>query len=273
LVVVNVLAAVSSGLADALGREPAPTSTSLDEEDELDAISNLISQTVSDMNLSETGSANGLDADDDDDGRGADGKPPSIFTESGADDISPDVFDDDTASVPRSAVTAPAAPPSVLNSVSGGAPTARRQITVPDDLLGDELEVARHIVSSPDVVLLVDGDSVARMGWPSLPVVQQRDALVSYLADLSASTGVAPDIVFDGRKGEEESLPESRAVRIRLSTPPTEPAAALDELVDAYPEQWPIAIVTDDDDLAGSAGERGASVLSNGQLLDLFIAP
>jgi len=155
---------------------------------------------------------------------------------------------------------------------NGSMGAGRRQITVPDEILDDEIELARHVVSSPDVVLLVDGDSVAKMGWPSLPVAQQRDALVSYLADLSASTGAAPDVVFDGRIGEEESLPASRAVRIRLSTPPTEPAAALDELVDAYPEQWPIAVVTDEGALAASAVNRGAAVLSNGQLLDLFIA-
>ncbi len=245
---------VGAQLAEALG-EPEPARVGADDDDELDAISNLISQTVSDMKLGTTGE---LD-------RAADGKPPSIFT----DGASSDPFADDTSSIPRSGPST--TPPSVLDPVGGR--SSRRQVTVPEELLGDELEVARHIVSSPDVVLLVDGDSVARMGWPSLPVVQQRDALVSYLADLSASTGVAPDIVFDGRKGEEDALPESRAVRIRLSTPPTEPTAALDELVDAYPEQWPIAVVTDNDALAGSAGDRGAAVLSNGQLLDLFIDP
>ena len=147
---------------------------------------------------------------------------------------------------------------------NGRGKAGRRQIEIPDGL-DDEVEIARHVVASPDVVLLVDGDSVAKMGWPSLPVAQQRDALVSYLADLSSSTGASPDVVFDGRIGEEESLPASRAVRIRLSTPPTEPAAALDELVDAYPEQWPIAIVTDDPALTRSAQDRGATVLNNGK--------
>ena len=42
------------------------------------------------------------------------------------------------------------------------------------------------------------------------------DALVTYLADLAASSGAAPDVVFDGRIGaEDEQLPASRAVRIR----------------------------------------------------------
>ncbi len=256
------LDAVSAGLAEALGRNPEPARNA--DDDELDAISDLISQTVSDMKLAEQGdedeSAEGAWTDGPD-GHGV-GKPPSIFSE-----VEGPTSDEYESTGSRRTI-----PPSVLNMPDDGPASGRRQIEVPDEIMDDEVELARHIVSSPDVVLLVDGDSVAKMGWPSLPVAQQRDALVSYLADLSASSGVAPDIVFDGRVGEEEALPASRAVRIRLSTPPTEPAAALDELIDAYPLQWPIAVVTDDDALAASASERGASVLNNGQLLDLFIA-
>jgi chromosome segregation ATPase len=148
----------------------------------------------------------------------------------------------------------------------------RRQIEIPDDLLNDEIAMARYVVNSPDVVLLVDGDAVAQMGWPGLSVAERRDALVTYLGDLAANSGAAPDVVFDGRIADEGNLPSSRSVRIRLSTPPGEPAAALDELVDAYPEQWPIALVTDEMSLARAASDRGATVLNNGQLLDLFIA-
>ena len=278
---------ISTELSQALG----DTSIGQNDDDEdLDEISNLISQTVTDFDPKslerpnfdgEAASESEADA-----GRKSGGLsrrflsgrlgekntsgplPPSVFGESGSDPSTDTSIegvdqstegDDDTALFPADGA---------VGDMKGG----RRQIEIPADIQGDEVEMARHVVSSPDVVLLVDGDSVAKMGWPSLPVAQQRDALVSYLADLSASTGAAPDVVFDGRIGEEESLPASRAVRIRLSTPPTEPAAALDELVDAYPEQWPIAIVTDDGNLGRSAHERGAVVLNNGQLLDLFIA-
>jgi predicted nucleic acid-binding Zn-ribbon protein len=235
------------------------------DDEDLDEISNLISQTVTDFDPKTLERPN---FDDD-----APAEKPGrrrLFSSRLDDDgkrksgpLPPSVFGDDVEAGPG------AIPVGGSDETSG---SQRRQIEVPPELMRDEVEMARHVVSSPDVVLLVDGDSVAKMGWPSLPVAQQRDALVSYLADLSATTGAAPDVVFDGRIGEEESLPASRAVRIRLSTPPTEPAAALDELVDAYPEQWPIAIVTDDGQLGQSASNRGAVVLSNGQLLDLFIA-
>ncbi|MGF1600331.1 MAG: hypothetical protein ACFCVK_26105 [Acidimicrobiales bacterium] len=258
---------ISSDLAMVAGTHVAPA----DDDEDLDAISDLIAKTVTDFDPEavggpglETGSGEHLDR--------------SLVSDWNGDDVSRSPAADAVKAIGRSA------PPSVFDeptsvqpaSASGGllgaATGGRRRIEIPDDLIDDEVEYARHVVSSPDVVLLVDGDSVAKLGWPSLPVAQQRDALVSYLADLSSTSGAAPDVVFDGRIGEEESLPASRAVRIRLSTPPTEPTAALDELVDAYPEQWPIAVVTDDDELSRSAAERGAVVLNNGQLLDLFIA-
>ncbi|MEM9561412.1 MAG: hypothetical protein AAGA93_02275 [Actinomycetota bacterium] len=239
------------------------------DDDELDAVSELISMKVNSFgpgDLSELGSPSDdeldlaaelartpteLSAEDIDEALAVGSGPPSILGDA-SDSFTP-------AQQPDLAVSRP----------SG---SKRRRIEVPGDIVDDEVAVARYVVGSPDVVLLVDGDSVAQMGWPSLPVAQQRDALVTYLADLSSSSGAAPDVVFDGRLGDDDALPASRAVRIRLSTPPTPPTAALDELVDAYPEQWPIALVTDDVDLAAAAADRGAAVLNNGQLLDLFIA-
>lgn len=286
----SVAAALAETLDADLGAEPPPVSevgdvsedeldtisselsavvadAPVDPDDEdLDEISNLISKTVTDFDPSATGGTPAVGSDSSsvspiDRGRPR-SLPPSVFNE-GADTAGGALFggpesDEDTSVFPAGG--------------PGPVVAGRRQIDIPAEVADDDVEMARHVVSSPDVVLLVDGDAVAKMGWPSLPVAQQRDALVSYLADLSATLGAAPDVVFDGRIGEEESLPASRSVRIRLSTPPTEPAAALDELVDAYPEQWPIAIVTDDTELGRSATERGAVVLNNGQLLDLFIS-
>ncbi len=283
------LDSISSELSMAVGE--VSLSPASDDED-LDEISKLIKQTVTDFDPSslQGHEANG-GADAEPKRRGFSrrlfrtGEQEGVADSSPLNTPPPSVFGDDVR-LPGSGVDpdqtlvvkgGPLDGPEVVFDRGAGADAAggsprpgRRQIDIPVEL-DDEIELARHVVSSPDVVLLVDGDSVAKMGWPSLPVAQQRDALVSYLADLSSSTGASPDVVFDGRIGEEESLPASRAVRIRLSTPPTEPAAALDELVDAYPEQWPIAVVTDDDELARSARDRGAAVLNNGQLLDLFI--
>jgi predicted nucleic acid-binding Zn-ribbon protein len=135
---------------------------------------------------------------------------------------------------------------------------------------GDPLAVARHMVTTPEVVLLLVGDPIASLGWPSLGVAERRDALVSYLGDLAADTGAASDVVFDGTVGDETQLPVSRAVRVRLTHPGIEASAAAAEVIDQYPREWPVVVVSDDPSLTKSAIDKGASVLDNGQLLDLF---
>ena len=123
-----------------------------------------------------------------------------------------------------------------------------------------------------DVVVLVDGDAVAEMGWPTLTLTDRRGAIVEYLEGLAASTGAAADVVFDGNIGGEESLPSSLGVRVRLTAPLVTPVIALAELIDDYPIEWPVVVVSDEGFLASEAASRGASQLSNSQLLDLFIA-
>lgn len=153
-------------------------------------------------------------------------------------------------------------------AVAGG----RRPVAVPAELERDAVAAARFLVAVPDVIAIIDGDAVASLGWPTLPVVDRRDALVSYLADLAGDTGAAPDVVFDGESGDEQGLPYSDTVRVRLTAPGVTAARAAAELIDTYPVDWPVVVVTDNPVLADQASQRGAATMSNVQLLDLFIA-
>ncbi len=149
-------------------------------------------------------------------------------------------------------------------------PAVRRFIKIPEAIAEDPDAVARFVVEAPNVVLLVDGDAAAGLGWPSFPLTDQRSALITYLAELSTKSGCSPDVVLDGRLGPEGTTHASKGVRLRLTKAPTAPIQALDELIDAYPTKWSIAVVTDDQDLVSSATIRNATVLTNRQLLNLF---
>ncbi len=155
----------------------------------------------------------------------------------------------------------------------GSADDATPQRASVPAIAGDPLTIARHTVTTAEVVLLIDGDPVAAMGWPMLGPVERRDALVGNLGDLVGDTGAAADVVFDGNVAGDEQLPSAPAVRVRLTSADVDPSEAIGGLLDAYPLQWPIAVVTDDPHLAQAARDLGASVLDNGQLLDLFITP
>ncbi len=148
----------------------------------------------------------------------------------------------------------------------------RTPVEVPSEVIGDSLAVARHVVSTEDIVLLVDGDPVAAMGWPSVDRVEQRRNLVHYLNVMAGNTGAAPDVLLDRDLGVDR-LPDSRSVRVRTTNEGGSVAAQIIGLIDTYPREWPVAVITDNSDLAAEAAMKGANVLDNGQLLDLFIAP
>ncbi len=157
------------------------------------------------------------------------------------------------------------APPAQVTS-------ARAQVQISPEAQSDPSAAAREVVQTIDIVVLVDGDAVAEMGWPTLTLVDRRGAIVEYLEGLAASTGAAADVVFDGNIGGEDSLPSSLGVRVRLTAAQITPVVALAELIDDYPVEWPVAVVSDEGFLASEAASRGAIQLSNSQLLDLFIA-
>lgn len=159
---------------------------------------------------------------------------------------------------------------SSVQSANASGHELRQQIEIPASIADDPLGIIRHVVAAEDVVILVDGDAVAEMGWPETGVAVRREALVKYLGDLAADTGAAQDTVFSGSLSEGDELPVSRAVRVRITAPGVRPADALAELVDSYPQEWPVAVVSDDAELGVYASTHGATVLANGQLLDLL---
>ncbi len=148
----------------------------------------------------------------------------------------------------------------------------RGPISVPGEIAADSLASARHIVNTENAVLLIDGDPVAAMGWPSVDRVEQRRNLVHYLSVMAGTSGAAPDVLLDRDFGIDR-LPDSRSVRVRVTNESGSVSAQIVSLIDTYPTEWPVVVVTDNMDLAAEAAMKGATLLDNGQLLDLFIAP
>ena len=164
------------------------------------------------------------------------------------------------------------APEQLADPASEGSALGRGPISVPGELATDSLATARHIVNTENAVLLVDGDPVAAMGWPSVDRVEQRRNLVHYLSVMAGTSGAAPDVLLDRDFGVDR-LPDSRSVRVRVTNEEGSVLAQIVSLIDTYPTEWPVVVITDNMDLAAEAAMKGATLLDNGQLLDLFIAP
>lgn len=148
---------------------------------------------------------------------------------------------------------------------------SRVTIEVPEELESDDLAVARHMASTADVVFMIDGEAAAKLGWPSLSVLDRRNALVGCLGELTAHAGTAADVIFEGAVGGEDSLPVTRSLLVRI----VDESMPLGELfatkIDDYPLEWPIAVVTDSTSLRNAVRHLGVSFLSCDQLLDLLL--
>ena len=123
----------------------------------------------------------------------------------------------------------------------------------------------------PKVMLLVDGDSMADLGWSSYPMPVRRRSLVDNVASLCAEFGASAQIVFDSSISPR--CPHSQreqSVEVRLSSEVTSPSAAIVELVERHSTNRPLVVVSLDPELRVRDGHR-AEPLAPTQLLDLFL--
>ncbi|MEZ5378962.1 MAG: hypothetical protein R2733_20865 [Acidimicrobiales bacterium] len=143
-------------------------------------------------------------------------------------------------------------------------------VAEPSAMIPDDAE-ARRIASTPDMVMLIDGDAAATMGWRDSALADRRRYLLEKLDQVTGEYGPAVDVVFDPAVGGEDQMPAPTKVRRRLIQPGMTPGQKLSELVDSYPSHFPIAVVSDQDDLKAQMRLRSVETLDVVQLLDLIV--
>ena len=147
----------------------------------------------------------------------------------------------------------------------------RQPARLPTGMFDDSAEAAAHLVRLPGVVLVVDGYNVSMAAWPDQPLAHQRRRLVDELRNLQARTGAEPVPVFDGAdvaSGPTGSLP--RSVQVRFSPPGVTADDLVVELVERYPNDRAVVVVTSDRELRERAEALGANVISSPQLIGLL---
>lgn len=157
-------------------------------------------------------------------------------------------------------------------SAPGRSVPGRQPTRLPPGLLEDAPESAEHLVRTSGVVLVVDGYNISHACWPVLPIAEQRRRLVDALSEMAARTGADVEVVFDGGEHDEPAPPGAsrQAVRTRFSPPGTEADDVILEMVDAYPAHRPVVVATSDRRVRDGVRQRGANVISAGQLLKVL---
>ncbi len=197
------------------------------------------------------------------------------------DDVSDDTVWFDRSDAGASTPSMPPMPPPEFSAVASVDDADRVAPMSFADALGQgtttsvtetDLERALRLASTTDVVMLVDGDPTATMGWRDHSVYDRRRFLLEKLDQVTAEYGPALNVVFDPEVGGEDDLPSSNYVRPWLVQNGVDTAAALSDLIGRYPNHFPIAVVTDDPRLRAELDQRSIEALDVVALLDLIVA-
>ncbi|MUH51762.1 MAG: hypothetical protein F2789_11185 [Actinobacteria bacterium] len=158
---------------------------------------------------------------------------------------------------------------SARGSASSGSrprPQRRRHIPIPGGVYGDSTAAAEHLLRSPQVVVIVDGYNVAKLGWPQLGLAQQRECCISLLEDLARRFGTDIRVVFDGADVVGASSPR-RLIRVQFSPSGVTADDVIRVDVAALPATTPVVVVTNDQAIVADVHAAGANVLSSDVLL------
>ncbi len=119
-------------------------------------------------------------------------------------------------------------------------------------------------------MLLVDGYNVAKAAWPEEDLEPQRTHLVRALDALTIRTGAAVEIVFDGPDDPAPTARHgTRSVGVRFSGGALADDVVVD-LIDAYPPDRPVVVVSSDREVRDAARTKAATVIGADTLIALF---
>jgi predicted RNA-binding protein with PIN domain len=136
--------------------------------------------------------------------------------------------------------------------------------------VADSTEGARWLLARPRAVLLVDGYNVAKTAWADAGLEEQRTRLVRAVDVVATRTGAGVEIVFDG---PEDAAPTGRqgtpSVNVRFSGGELADDVVV-SMVDAFPADRPVVVVSSDREVRDAARAKGANVIGSGTLIGLF---
>lgn len=142
----------------------------------------------------------------------------------------------------------------------------RKPIAIPGGVYGDTSAAAIHLLRTPSVCVIIDGYNVAKLAWPQLDLVHQRESCISLVEDLARRFGTDLRLVFDGADVVGSSAGR-RLIRVQYSPTGVSADDVIRAEVAALPTQTPVVVVTNDQAIAVDVRNMGANVLASNTLL------
>lgn len=147
------------------------------------------------------------------------------------------------------------------------APT-RKPIAIPGGVYGDSEKAGEHLLRHDEVLVLVDGYNVAKLGWPDLTLQHQRERCIEAAEVLARRWGTVFHVVFDGADVVGAHSRARRLVRVSFSPEGVIADDVLRAEVAAADPARPVVVVTNDQAVLVDVKSAGANTLSS----DTFLA-
>lgn len=144
----------------------------------------------------------------------------------------------------------------------------RKPIAVPGGVYGNSEAAAEHLLRTPDVVVLVDGYNVAKLGWPGLTLEQQRTRCIEAAENVARRWGTLLHVIFDGTTVVGARATGRRLVRVSYSPEGVIADDVLRAEVAALDLDRHVVVVTNDQAVIADIRAAGANSLSS----DAFLA-
>jgi predicted RNA-binding protein with PIN domain len=148
-------------------------------------------------------------------------------------------------------------------------PLARKPPRLPGGVIAASPEGAEFVLRDSTGLTLVDGYNVAKLGWPSLDLEQQRRQCVTAVENLAKRWNLTVTVVFDGANVEGAHAASRRRVRVVYSSSGVSADDVLRNEVAAADPARPVVVVTNDREIVRDVRRAGASVVSSDDFLTL----
>lgn len=164
-----------------------------------------------------------------------------------------------------------AAPHDEAARVRKPAPTRRTAPNLPPGVVANSPVGVEAMLSTPEVVLIIDGYNIANRAWPHTTPGDQRERLGIAATALSRRVGCEIVLVFDGdATGNRPSLRRG-GVRVLFSNAGEEADELVVREVENRPRRIPVVVASSDAWVREHAGQQGAEVVGAGALVRVIL--
>jgi hypothetical protein len=144
----------------------------------------------------------------------------------------------------------------------------RTPLRLPRGLTISETAGVQHLLGVAEVIVMIDGYNVAKLGWPTEALAVQRDRLNDMCDELVTRHGTDLRIVYDGSAANRATGGRRRRSAIEFTAEGTTADDVIVDRLRALPATQPFVLVTNDAALTRRCERLGATVLRS----EMFLA-